>query len=280
MAKLIERQVNNIPLGYLYHQGNANPLLKVLTPGLLKIGTFSNRAPHGVFRIPDSPENILKTTLEKYNLWFKVWNVEYVPLMLERQKWFKEENQLSKNDLVYFKLTDNALAQDWRMGKVERIIKSRDGKIREAEIACKCQDLEDNTWRHSTVERPVRSIVKLWNLEDTSILDNLRSVEAMSKEILNISDAPSSAHIDAFNSSEGKYYNSNCSNMLSQKDCVNLLVNFVGHEDVDILGDPTVEKSDFDTKQDSIVSEDQIGHRTVEFFSEIEVKCDSSTKTK
>ena len=61
---------------------------------------------------------MLKTTLEKYNLWFKVWNVEYVPLMLERQKWFKEENQLSKNDLVYFKLTDNALAQDWRMGQI------------------------------------------------------------------------------------------------------------------------------------------------------------------
>ena len=68
IAKLIERQVNNIPLGYLYHQGNANPLLKVLTPGLLKIGTFSNRAPHGVFDIPDLPLKILEKTLKKYNL--------------------------------------------------------------------------------------------------------------------------------------------------------------------------------------------------------------------
>ena len=102
----------------------------------------------------------------------------------------------------------------------------------------------------------------------------------MSKEILNISDAPSSAHIDAFNSSEGKYDNSSCSNVLSQKDCVNLLVNFVGHEDDDILGDPTVEKSVFDVKEDSIVSEDQIGHRTVKLFSETEVKYDSTTKTK
>ena len=177
-------------------------------------------------------------------------------------------------------MTDNALAQDWRMGKVERVIKSRDGKIREAEIAYKCQDLDDNTWRHSTVERPVRSIVKLWNLEDTSILENLRSVQAMSKEILNVSDAFSSAHVDVFNSSEGKYDNSNYSNVLSQKDYVKLLMNFVGHENDDKLGDPTLEKSVFDIKQDSIVSEDQIGHRTVELFSETEVKCDSSTKTK
>ena len=34
------------------------------------------------------------------------------------------------------------------------------------------------------------------------------------------------------------------------------------------------------TKQDSIVSEDQIGQRTVELSSETELKCDSSTKTK
>ena len=57
-------------------------------------------------------------------------------------------------------------------------------------------------------------------------------------------------------------------------------MNFVSHENDDNLGDPTVEKSVFDIKQDSIVSEDQIGHRTLELFSETEVKCDSSTKTK
>ena len=59
-----------------------------------------------------------------------------------------------------------------------------------------------------------------------------------------------------------------------------MLMNFVGHENDDKLGDPTLEKIVFDIKQDSIVSEDQIGHRTVELFSETEVKCDSSTKTK
>ena len=75
IAKLIDRQVDNIPLGYLYHQGNANPLLKVLTPGLLKIGTFSNRAPHGVFDIPDSPEKILEKNIEKIQ--FMVQNLEF-----------------------------------------------------------------------------------------------------------------------------------------------------------------------------------------------------------
>ena len=57
-------------------------------------------------------------------------------------------------------------------------------------------------------------------------------------------------------------------------------MNFVSHENDDKLGDPTLEKSVFDIKQDSIDIEDQIGHRTVELFSETEVKCDSSPKTK
>ena len=110
------------------------------------------------------------------------------------------------------------------MGKVEKVIKSRDGKICEAEIAYKRQDFGDNTWRHSTVERPVRLIVKLWNLEDTSILENLKSVQAMANEILNVSDASSSAHINVFNSSKGNYDITNDSNMFSQKKCVELLV--------------------------------------------------------
>ena len=36
IAKTIEREVNSVPLGYLYHQGTENPLLRVLTPSLLK----------------------------------------------------------------------------------------------------------------------------------------------------------------------------------------------------------------------------------------------------
>ena len=99
IAKIIEREVNNIPLGYLHHQGSSNPLLKVLTPSLLKNGSLTDRAPKGIFKIPNSPEDILKTTIEKYNLWFKVWNIEYIPLIMERQKWFKEEENLCKNEL-------------------------------------------------------------------------------------------------------------------------------------------------------------------------------------
>ena len=184
IAKLIEKEVNNVPLGYLYHQGTANPLLKVLCPSILKNGTFSDRAPKDIFQIPNSEEDLMKKIIDKYNMWFRIWNTEYVPLIMDRQKWYKEEENLQPNDVIYFKLTDSALASDWRLGKVEFVKEGRDGKVREVGIAYKSQDLADNKWKHNVVQRPVRNVVKLWNIEDTSFLENMKEVQNLVKEIL------------------------------------------------------------------------------------------------
>ena len=66
IAKMIEKEVNNVPLGSLYHQGTANPLLKVLCPSILKNGTFSDRAPKDIFQIPNSEEDLMKKIIDKY----------------------------------------------------------------------------------------------------------------------------------------------------------------------------------------------------------------------
>ena len=216
ISKLMERQVNNIPLGYLYHQGTANPLLKVLCPSLLKNGTFSDRAPTGVFNIPDSVEELMDKTVEKYNMWFRIWNTEYVPLIMDRQKWHQEGENLKVNDLVYFKLTDSALAADWRLGKVEFVTISRDGLVREVGISYKYKDFDDDTWSHNTVERPVKAVVKLCNIEDTSILEDMAQVKELVEKILkgnevpielgNV-DGPEADDTENFKESDGEFFN-------------------------------------------------------------------------
>ena len=92
-----------------------------------------------------------------------MWNVNYIPLIMDRQKWQVEGENLREQDLVYFKLTDSALAADWRLGKVEYVNTSRDGKVREVGIAYKIMD-EDDGWKHNVVERPARAVVKLMNI--------------------------------------------------------------------------------------------------------------------
>ena len=183
VAKAIEREVNSVPLGFLHHQGSFNPLLRVLCPSLLKNGTCSDRAPKGLFTIPDSPSNMMNNIEATYNMWFQLWNISYIPLIMDRPKWHLEGESLRTDDLVYFKLTDSKLAVDWRLGKVEYVKTGRDGNVREVGIAFKNMD-EDENWRHSVVERPARSVVKLVNIEDTSLIEDMKKVEELSIIIL------------------------------------------------------------------------------------------------
>ena len=146
-----------------------------------------------------------------YNMWFKVWNVAYLPLIMDRQKWHIEGENLTKNDLVYFKLTDSPMAADWRFGKIEYTDVGRDGLVRRVGISYKNKDGDDEEdWRHSVVERPARACVKLMNIEDTSILDDMRKVRNLAEEILGnkvesvaITDGPEADYVST-DSNSGK----------------------------------------------------------------------------
>ena len=207
IAKAVEREVNNIPLGFLYHQGTGNPLLRVLCPSLLKNSTFSDRAPKGLFSIPNSPESLMTKIEDTYNLWFQIWNIDYIPLIMLRQKWYDRSENLTENDLVYFKMTDTPLSADWRLGKVEYTKIGRDGCIREVGISYSIMEEDHKTpveelgWRHSVVERPARAVVKLFNLEDTNILDDMKQVRDLAKEITSQRKF-TSEDIDEFNKNE------------------------------------------------------------------------------
>lgn len=120
---------------------------------------------------------------ETYKLWYSIWNIDYIPLIAQREKWHAEIENLIENDIIYFKLKDSKLAQSWLIGKVEFVNTSKDGKIRTVGVSYK-HDTEDGERKFSIVERPVRECIKLFNIEDTSLLDDIRSVQKASQELL------------------------------------------------------------------------------------------------
>ena len=197
IAKAIERECNSIPIGFLHHQGTANPLLRVLCPSLLKNGTVTDRAPRHLFSIPNSADDIMSKVVSIYNLWFQLWNTNYVPLCMDRPKWHIDDGDLREGDLVYFKLTDSKLAADWRLGKIEFVTKGRDERIRKVGISYKC-DTEGDGYKHSIVERPAQATVKLWNVEDTSLLQEMRIAHDLAKKLLegNINDVKENDDLD------------------------------------------------------------------------------------
>ena len=93
MAKLMEREVNSIPLGYLHHETGMGVLLRVLSPNCLKLNTSSDRAPAGIFTVPKSSGSLMTKIHDVYRLWYEVWNVEYIPLIAQRHHLFLIERQ-------------------------------------------------------------------------------------------------------------------------------------------------------------------------------------------
>ena len=186
LGKLLEREVNSVPLGYLHHEaGGQNPLLRILTPNCLKLITNSDRAPVGPFTLPDSAAGILDNVQEKYEAWYLIWCEQYLPMLMNRRKWHYKKENMKPGDIVYFKLTESKMSANWRIGKVEEVKLGSDGYVRSVSVAYKDTSSDEPAdWSHRTVDRPVRNIIKLFHIEDTSLLDDIQAVFKLTTKML------------------------------------------------------------------------------------------------
>ena len=92
-----------------------------------------------------------------------------VPKLLKMYKWFDNKSHLQDGDIVWFKKTESELSNDWTLGKIVSITKSRDGFIRRAEV--QYQNATENEPR--VTDRAVRSLIRLYHLDDTTWLDDM-----------------------------------------------------------------------------------------------------------
>ena len=106
------------------------------------MNTASERAPSGLFDVPKRASDLMHKTEQIYDLWYRVWFNDYIPIIARMQKWFHEEENLKESDIVYFKLTDSPLASNWRVGKIEYTMTSKDGKVRTVGVSYN-HDTED-----------------------------------------------------------------------------------------------------------------------------------------
>ena len=72
IAKLVENEVNKIPLGFSYARDADNtPLLKLITPNLLKIGRLHSRALDGPVKFPTGPKDLMVKVEQIYKAFFR-----------------------------------------------------------------------------------------------------------------------------------------------------------------------------------------------------------------
>ena len=185
VAKLTENSLNNLPIGFSYGRDSDNtPLLKLITPNMMRVGRLNSRALDGPVRFPTGPKDVMKKVEEIYDAFFKVWNLSMVPRLIPQPKWFKESPELKVEDIVYFQKTENELSSDWTVGQIDSVTRSRDGVVRRANV---------RYFNHSEKEprlsdRAVRSLVRLFNIEDNYFISDMAEVEAMMFDLQKVTE--------------------------------------------------------------------------------------------
>ena len=173
-AKLVENTYNNAPIGYSYGRDADNgPILKTISPNMMRVGRNNERALEGNFRLPVGGYEMVEKVDKLYQAWYKLWKDSVIPKLIRQPKWFKTDKHLQKGDLVYFEKDPSKLSSVWIMGRVDQVIRGDDGLIREATVAYRNHGENFNR----ITNRAVRSLVKIFSIDEGCVQDDLAELQ-------------------------------------------------------------------------------------------------------
>ena len=196
MCKMIENTLNNLPYGFTKSRSDSNQsLFKLISPNLLRHGRNNNRALSGPVRLSADNSQMLKDVQKRNEAWFKIFRDSCVLNLVLRQKWFKNERDLSVGDVVFFRKTESDLGEgDWSVGDVELVIASKDGCIRKVIVKYRnsTEDFDRMTQRNA------RKVIRLCNVDDSDLTDDLswvqKRVEMLQKQKSSLPDVSRGVH--------------------------------------------------------------------------------------
>ena len=178
LAKQIENDMNNTPFGVVLGRSEANtPLLKLLSPNMMRIGRINSRNPIGPFKLPSGPKSLLDRVQDCYKLWFREYqDTLLMKYLTELQpKWFKSDRDLKPGDVVYFRKREGKLEGAWQMGIIDDVTRSSDKIIRRVDIRYH----NSNEGASRTTDRSVRGVVKLFNVDEASWKQDMDSIQTL-----------------------------------------------------------------------------------------------------
>ena len=142
-----------------------------------------NRAPKGLLTVPGKSSDLMKNVEKIFNLWYQVWNDAYLPMAAEYKKWPSKQDNLQVGDIVLFKIKDSCFASVWKIGKIDEVHEGRDGLVRGVDVSYKLVEPGKDNARHMVIQRPVKQIVKLFHISDTSLINDIAKVKKITETI-------------------------------------------------------------------------------------------------
>ena len=133
----------------------------------------------GPVRFPAGPKDLMVKVEQTFDAFFRLWNSTMVPKLIPQPKWFRESPELQPEDVVYFQKVDNVLSSKWTVGQVDSLVRSKDGVVRRAFV--RYYNHNENEARFT--DRAVRSLVKIFNVEDNYFIRDMSEVETLMKTL-------------------------------------------------------------------------------------------------
>ena len=181
LCKQIENAYNNLPLGYRYDRGHDNTMvLKMVVPNMLRLGRINSRAIDGPVRLTSENRKMLGQIQDKFAAWYKIWCQVYVPKLMAQKKNYRNDRDLEVDDIVYYQKKESELSSPWVIGRVDQVVRGRDGIIRKAFI--KYTNPKESIQR--VTERSARKLIKIWSADDPDLQADLMDVQRRINQIM------------------------------------------------------------------------------------------------
>ena len=171
LGQQISNSINNTPIGL----GNKVDMLEnldILTPNRLILGRNNHRNPTAPLQVADDLRRIIESNNTVYEVWFKEWLTSYVPLLIEKPKWFSTARNMSVGDVVLFLKSEQEFDLQYQYGIVVTILESRDGIIRSVKV--EYQNHKENTKRQT--KRGVRELIVIHQIDEIGISKELHDL--------------------------------------------------------------------------------------------------------
>ena len=156
-----------------------SPLLKLIFPNMMKVGRINSRSLEGPIRLPKGPKELMKKIEETYDVFYQVWNTTQIPKLLKLNKWYDEKENLKVGDVIYFPKEDGKVTSKWTMGVIDSVETGKDGIVRRVDV--KYFNHNENFPRFT--DRSVRNMKKLFNIDDSTWLDDMKEVEKLKQSL-------------------------------------------------------------------------------------------------
>lgn len=91
---------------------------------------------------------------------WKRWKHEYLTSLQPRSRWWEKKENMRVDDIVLVK-DDNVVRNEWRLGRVTKVLLSDDGLVRRVELLIADANLDGHGKRHSKatiIQRPVTKL--------------------------------------------------------------------------------------------------------------------------